>query len=197
MGKEKKNKSKKAAPSTGEESRDKLKKGGKPPAGKGKSEKESRRRLAAFRQDFEEMAADVARAIQEKAHVRAVFGEPFRLEERTVAPVGRVRVSLTGGAAVGREPEAGGGGGGRFGLEVDPVGYLHEKDGEVRFETIRTAPRQNSLPLNLAEYLPFFLKIVEKLAPVRVRRKKGPHRERETSPRGEAPERENEEEHEV
>jgi uncharacterized spore protein YtfJ len=68
---------------------------------------------------------------------RLCFGEPIRVGERTVIPVGRVRVAGGGGFGSGDnagEPAGGGGGGGW--LDATPIGFIDAGPEGARFEAI-------------------------------------------------------------
>lgn len=60
--------------------------------------------------------------IAEEADVRAVFGDPLKLDDRTVIPVGVVRIRLDDD--------------GVLDLSAQPVGFMSEQDGQVVFKAI-------------------------------------------------------------
>ena len=66
-------------------------------------------------------------------HVKAIFGDPIKLDTQTIVPVGVVITSF--GAGGGGFPLMSGVGGGGD-LRVLPIGYLHERDGDVVFTAI-------------------------------------------------------------
>ncbi len=81
--------------------------------------------------------------LQREANVRAVFGDPISLGTRSIVPVGILRIALGGGGGSGAGPkqdglDAGHGGAGAvgFGLDVVPIGFIYEKDGDVVFTRI-------------------------------------------------------------
>lgn len=97
---------------------------------------------------------EVATMVEREANVRAIFGEPMKLESRVVIPVARVAFGVGGGGVrtlgaaidvfkrwLGRARQhtgpdralVGGGGGG---LEVRAVGFLCEENGRVVFTPI-------------------------------------------------------------
>jgi uncharacterized spore protein YtfJ len=99
----------------------------------------------------------IAQILDKNATVKAVFGDPVKLESQTVSPIAVVRFELSGGGAGvaarllsmfkkdapagdedGKKP-AFAGGGMALGLSVTPFGFIHETDGHVSF-TALTAP---------------------------------------------------------
>jgi uncharacterized spore protein YtfJ len=76
-----------------------------------------------------EVIKEVARQLAEEADVRAVFGDPLKLGQRTVIPVAIVRIRLTLGS------------GGLADLSATPVGFICEEDGEVVFKPIAVGAR--------------------------------------------------------
>ena len=104
--------------------------------------------------DLASVVHEAAAALEREGNVRAVFGEPMKLDTRTVIPV--ATVAMGGGAgglrAFGAAVEKvqrllsgndvhvhpgrtifGGGGGG---IDIRPVGFLCEEDGRVVFTRI-------------------------------------------------------------
>lgn len=100
------------------------------------------------------VARDLAAMVEREGNVRAVFGEPMKLESRVVIPVASVAMGGGGGGlrALGAAVDIvrrwlrrgnthvapsrtflGGGGGG---IDVRPVGFLSEQDGRVVFTPI-------------------------------------------------------------
>ncbi len=102
---------------------------------------------------------DVTTALEREANVRAVFGEPIRLETKTVIPVATIGLGGGGGGVrslgaavesvrrwispktVHTAPSRTLAGGGGAGFNVRPVGFLHEEDGRVVFTPIDDLPR--------------------------------------------------------
>ncbi len=89
---------------------------------------------------FEDVVKQLTETFEKEGNAKAVFGEPMKLESKVVIPV--AVVGIGGGGALGSAPESsklmkaifsGGGGGG---INVRPVGFIHEKDGEVIFTPI-------------------------------------------------------------
>jgi uncharacterized spore protein YtfJ len=104
--------------------------------------------------DLAAVVHEITTTIEREGNVRAIFGEPMKLETRTVIPVARIAMGAGGGGVrslgaaidtvrrwlspkrVHAEPSrtlAGGGGGG---LDVHPVGFLCEENGRVVFTRI-------------------------------------------------------------
>ena len=112
--------------------------------------------------DYASMVHEITQTLEHEANVRAVFGEPMKLETRVVIPVATVAMGGGGGGvrALGAAVEtvrrwlsrggethvvpgrtlAGGGGGG---LDVRPVGFLCEENGRVVFTRIDDGRHKN------------------------------------------------------
>lgn len=94
--------------------------------------------------DISGIVHDLADTIQKEGNARAVYGEPVKLDEHTIVPVAVVTVTVGGGGGAGHGPgggkakeEPGGfGGGGTMTVKSIPVGFIHEKDGDVVFHAI-------------------------------------------------------------
>jgi uncharacterized spore protein YtfJ len=84
--------------------------------------------------NFERIARQVAQAIEQTAHTKAVFGEPVQLGEKVIVPVAVVVASLGGGGGVTRLLGAGGGGG--LAIRVLPIGFISEQGDHVTFSPI-------------------------------------------------------------
>lgn len=89
---------------------------------------------------YEDLMKQITETFEREGNVRAVFAEPVKLETKTVIPV--AAISLGGGAG-GVSPavesklaKAIFGGGGGAAIQVQPVGFIHERDGEVVFTPI-------------------------------------------------------------
>ncbi len=85
---------------------------------------------------IEELVRKVAETLEKEGNTRAIFGEPIKLDTKTLIPVACVAV---GGAGAGVSPKAdqrGFGAGGGGGLNVMPVGFIHEQAGEIVFTPI-------------------------------------------------------------
>jgi uncharacterized spore protein YtfJ len=100
------------------------------------------------------VAHDIVAVLEHDGNVRAVFGAPMKLDTRTVIPV--ASVAMGGGAGgirtlgsaiatarkwlwrkdVHVDPSHSVAGGGGGGIDVRPVGFLHEDDGRVVFTPI-------------------------------------------------------------
>ncbi len=84
---------------------------------------------------FEDIVEEVAAALERDGSVRAVFGEAVKLEHHTIVPVAVV----TGGGGAGGtqgEYETSFSGGMGLGLNVRPVGFIHETAQGVVFTPI-------------------------------------------------------------
>ena len=95
--------------------------------------------------NFESVVAELAQTIQKEASVRAVFGEPIKLDQHTIVPVALVTMGFGAGGGGGRarptkELEAAQrvafGGGGGLDVKAIPMGFIHEDNGGVRFTPI-------------------------------------------------------------
>ena len=90
---------------------------------------------------FEELIKQVADTLQKEASVKAVFGEPVKLDTHMVIPVALVTIEIGGGgtgasrkpAAEARDFFAGGGG---INVLSKPVGFIHELEGKAVFTPI-------------------------------------------------------------
>ena len=104
-----------------------------------------------------ELVRQIARAFESEANVRAVFGEPVKLDGHTIIPVATIFVSFGGGvgvgAGIGRAVEGAvalasrilpralaGGAGGGLNVSVRPVGFIHDGKDGVAFTPIVTQP---------------------------------------------------------
>ena len=103
----------------------------------------------------QEIVKQIVHAFETEANVKAVFGEPVKLDGHSVIPVAAVFVSIGGGAGLGGgfgkavqgavelaqrflpRGLAGGGGGG-INLWVRPVGFIHDDKDAVTFTPIFT-----------------------------------------------------------
>lgn len=92
--------------------------------------------------DFESIARHIAETIERSGNAKAIFAEPVKLTTQTVVPVAAISCQVGGG---GGHAGIGVGGGGGFNLRVLPIGYIHEKDGEVVFSSI-DVPEQVLFP---------------------------------------------------
>ncbi len=89
---------------------------------------------------LEDIVKQVAETIQKEANARAVFGEATKLDTHVLIPVASVTVNVSGGGGT-RRPATEiarllGGGGGALHVVSTPVGFIHEKDGQVVFTRI-------------------------------------------------------------
>jgi uncharacterized spore protein YtfJ len=112
-------------------------------------------------QDLLEPARSLASEAFKEGNVSTVFGAPVKLDDHTVIPI--ASVSMGGGAGGVRSigaaldfvrglfrrrkasmtsPSRALAGGGGFGMEIRPLGFLHEHDGHVVFSQIEAPPRR-------------------------------------------------------
>lgn len=83
---------------------------------------------------------EVFKSIVDRADAKMVFGEPIRLETRTVLPVAKVRYGFGGGGGAGKKGDQQGGGGGG-GLVVLPIGIVEITEPQTRFLPITRSGR--------------------------------------------------------
>lgn len=83
--------------------------------------------------------------LENTADVRKVFGEPIKLEGRTIIPVARVAYGFGGGFGSQQKSQAEsgerGGGGGGGGVKAMPVGVIEVTPTETRFIPITDGRR--------------------------------------------------------
>ena len=125
-----------------------------------------------------ELIQQVTDKIEKFAHVKVCFGEPVTLDQQTIIPVASVRLGGGGGGGgmqpgeqvegaeeseAEEQPVHGGTcGGGGFGMQVKPVGYIEEIDGVVRFRPILDGKMIAILGLGSLFGLGFILKMLFK-----------------------------------
>jgi uncharacterized spore protein YtfJ len=107
---------------------------------------------------MEETMKQVAQSLEHEAGVKAVFGEPMKLDNHTVVPVAMVGVGAGGflPGIFGRPASHAtdnNGGGGAGALAVRPVGFIHESGDEVIFTPIATRGRENPFAVQAASSL--------------------------------------------
>lgn len=94
---------------------------------------------------MEEVITRLAQTLEKEGNVKAVFAEPIKLEHHTVVPVATVAFGAGVGGARGIPGIPGKalealsklfGFGGLGGIDVRPVGFIHERKGEVVFTAI-------------------------------------------------------------
>jgi uncharacterized spore protein YtfJ len=92
--------------------------------------------------NLEAIATQLTQVIQKEANIKAIFGEPIKLDEHTIIPVARVRITLGGGGGSGtgstptpgkNDGEAGmlgtagaSAGGGGLDIDVAPLGFIRD-----------------------------------------------------------------------
>ncbi len=109
----------------------------------------------------EETMQQVAKTLEGEVGVRAVFGEPMKLDNHTVVPV--AMMGLGGGIGFGPgllgkigekvARTAGGAGGGGLAMNLRPIGFIHESGSEVVFTPIPTRGRDNPFAVQAASSL--------------------------------------------
>lgn len=90
---------------------------------------------------FDDVLRQVAETLEKEGNARTVFGEPVKLDTKTIIPVALVQFGGGGGGVSprgkeGDAPAQGFGAGGGGGFAVQPVGFIHEEDGAVVFTPI-------------------------------------------------------------
>ena len=80
---------------------------------------------------------EVFKSIVDHAGAKMVYGEPIRLDNKTILPVAKVRYGFGGGGGAGKKGDQQGGGGGG-GLIAVPVGIVEVTETETRFVPITT-----------------------------------------------------------
>ncbi len=90
--------------------------------------------------ELEAVITQVAQTIQKEANISAVFGEPKKLDEHTIIPVARVKITISAGGGMGSGPETtkagGAGGGGALLVEVEPIGFIRDGAEGPMFKSI-------------------------------------------------------------
>jgi uncharacterized spore protein YtfJ len=89
--------------------------------------------------NLEAIATQLTQVIQKEANIKAIFGEPTKLDEHTIIPVARVKITLGGGggSGSGSTPTPGkdgdelgtalaSAGGGGLGIDVQPLGFIRD-----------------------------------------------------------------------
>lgn len=95
---------------------------------------------------LEETMQQITETLGKEGNVRAVFGEPLKLEHHSVIPVAAVGVG--GGGGIGKRPPATGAqsadganaAAGGMAFAVRPLGFIHESGSEVVFTPIQSRP---------------------------------------------------------
>lgn len=104
--------------------------------------------------NLEAVAAQLAQTIQKEANINAIFGEPKQLDQHTIIPVARIKVTLAGAGGGGKGPAPGGaeggdapsgtaggtGGGGGMDIEVQPIGFIRDGADGAEFVAIDPTP---------------------------------------------------------
>lgn len=82
------------------------------------------------------------------ANVSSVFGEPYKVGEKTIIPVARVRHAMGFGTGEGPEGSGGSGGGGGSYSGARPVAVI-----EIEGDNVRVKPVTDTMPIALAGIL--------------------------------------------
>jgi uncharacterized spore protein YtfJ len=108
---------------------------------------------------LEVVIKEIAETVQREGSVRAVFGDPLKLDTHSIIPVAAVRINLGGGMGSAKAPAAdnlkaklmpsGFGGGGGINIEAVPLGFIFEREGTVTFNAIESTPADAGLPAKL------------------------------------------------
>ena len=95
--------------------------------------------------DIERMIEGLGQTMQKEGTVKAVFGDPIKLDNHTVVPVAVIAIDMGGGGAgitlpFGKGDDKAskpvGGGGGGLSIHATPVGFIYERDGDVVYSAI-------------------------------------------------------------
>ena len=78
----------------------------------------------------EKLLKEIARELAQEADVRAVFGDPLKLGQRTIVPVASVRIQVAFGPGAGR---------GAATLTAAPLGFVCEEKGALVFKRVSPA----------------------------------------------------------
>jgi uncharacterized spore protein YtfJ len=122
--------------------------------------------------DANDVIKEVTEKIQKNANVKAVFGEPYEKENRTVIPVARVSICGCGGGSLDKcnedeeKEEKSKGKGMGLGLRVKavPVGYIEIDDEGAHFEEIIEQKRIIMAKFALGAFAIFsFVRLLKKL----------------------------------
>jgi len=85
-----------------------------------------------FEMSFKETIQSIIDRLQGTASVKTVYGEPIKIENKTLIPVAKIAYGFGAGSGSSKEEnEQGGGGGG--GIAVRPKGVLEITQEETRF----------------------------------------------------------------
>lgn len=119
-----------------------------------------------FLEDLQKRFADM----QNKAGVKAVFGDAIELDGRKVIPVASVRYGFGMGGGTGPKKEEGdapGGGGGGGGVRIDPIAFAEIVDGKIKIVPIINVGRLVVIAALVAAWGIFWMtRTVRAVAPV-------------------------------
>lgn len=85
---------------------------------------------------IKEVIQQLSDKFSKDAHVKSVYGDPVKLQGKTIIPIARIAYGLgAGGSQLGDETgDAAGGGGG--GMTAQPIGVLEVSEEQTRFVAI-------------------------------------------------------------
>jgi uncharacterized spore protein YtfJ len=108
---------------------------------------------------LDETMKQVAKTLENEVGVKAVFGEPMKLDNHTVVPVAMLGLGGGGGllpallGKLGEKASGKAGGAGAVAMAVRPIGFIHESGDEVVFTPIQTRGRDNPFAVQAASSL--------------------------------------------
>lgn len=97
--------------------------------------------------EIQDVIKEVAATFERDASSQAVFGPAIELEHHKVVPVAVVASGAGGGLS-----EKGSAGGMGFGVNVRPVGFIHEAGDHVIFTPIHVDPQYRSARAEVASF---------------------------------------------
>lgn len=77
----------------------------------------------------------LAEKLEASAAVKTIYGDPIDRGDMTIIPVAKILYGFGGGEGEGNGQGGAGGGGG---IKVVPIGYIELKNGESKFQPIRS-----------------------------------------------------------
>lgn len=118
-----------------------------------------------FLEDLQKRFADM----QNKAGVKAVFGDPVELDGRKVIPVASVQYGFGMGGGTGPKKEEGevpSGGGGGGGARIEPIAIVEVVDGKLKVQPIVNVTKLVAISAFVAAWAIFWVtRTVRKVAP--------------------------------
>lgn len=86
---------------------------------------------------IKEIIHQLADKFSKDAHVKSVYGDPVKLQGKTIIPIARIAYGLgAGGSQGGDETTEGSAGGGGGGMTAQPIGVLEVCEEQTRFVAI-------------------------------------------------------------